>query len=392
MRITAVRDCTVPLGVPMHNASVSYDTMTASALVVCTDVVVGGQKLVGCAFDSIGRYGKSGILRERFIPRLLGASSDLLLDDAGLPDPAAWVRVLMTNEKEGGHGERPGAVGLLEAAAWDLRAKMAGLPLWRLLREQSGSSGLSLPSSIRVYGSCGHFRPGRGEAELEGLANEVRHAYQAGFEVVKIKLGGAVTSDDVARVKAAQGASVGVRIAVDVNGQLAPAIERDWLRAMANLGVEWVEEPVSPLDFERLADVVGRSAIPVATGENLFSFDDARNLLRYGGLRADRDLIQLDISLSYGVGEYQRILGLYESAGWSRSSFLPHAGHIFAAHVVGGLGLGMHEAATDPASPFAGLWSGSALHNGLSQLPNWPGVGFEHKPALLDLLDPLVRH
>ncbi|MFM8546196.1 MAG: enolase C-terminal domain-like protein [Betaproteobacteria bacterium] len=392
MKILAVREQTVPLGAPMHNASVAFDTMTASALAIVTDRVVGGQRVAGLAFDSIGRYAKGGLLRERFLPRLQAAPVEAWIDKDGLPDPAAAVRILMTNEKDGGHGERAGAVGLVEAAVWDLRAKLERRPLWRSLADHPGAHAVHEPGVISVYGSCGHFRPGRGAAELQGLADEVRAACAQGHVIVKIKLGGQSLQEDLARVEAAISAAGSARVAVDVNGRLAPAVERAWVREMAALGVAWIEEPVTALDFERLRRLASFSDCPIATGENLFSFDDARNLLRYGGLRPDRDLIQVDISLSYGIGEYRRILDEFESAGWGRESFAPHAGHLFAAHTVAGLGLGLHEAATDLQAPFAGFWEGTALEGGRLLMPDANGVGFERKPALMAWLSPLLEH
>ena len=134
MKIVAIHEATLPIGSAMRNASIAFDQMTASALVIRTDESIGGEALVGLAFDSIGRYGKGGLLRERFIPRLLAAAPSDLLDEHGHIDPARCVAVLMRGEKQGGHGERPGAVGLLDAALWDLRAKQMGLPLWQCLR------------------------------------------------------------------------------------------------------------------------------------------------------------------------------------------------------------------------------------------------------------------
>lgn len=389
MKLLAIREQTIPLSAPMRNASVSYDAMTASALCVISDCLVDGQPVVGFAFDSIGRYGKGGLLRDRFIPRLLAADASLLLDSSGLIDPSACVAVLMQNEKEGGHGERPGAVGLIEAALWDLRAKLEGKPLWRVLAQQCGRPLTASGAVFSVYGSCGHFRPGRGAAELDGLAAEVAAARAAGFTTVKVKIGGANLEDDVARARAAIDAAAGGRIAVDVNGKLDPLIEVRWLEAMGALGVAWVEEPASPLDYQRLARIAAVSPIPVATGENLFSWDDARNLLQYGGLRPDRDLIQVDISLSYGIGEYLRILESFESAGWSRRAMVPHAGHLFAAHAVAGLGLGMHESASDLSLAFGGLWDGTEITDSCAKASEAPGVGFEFKSRLMQWLRPL---
>ncbi len=375
----------------MRNASIAFDGMTASALALVSDQVRNGRPVVGYAFDSIGRYGKGGLLRDRFIPRILSASSKELLDGDSLPDPQAFVRIAMRNEKQGGHGERPGAIGLIEAAAWDLRGKLMGQALWEMLAADEGEeSDRGAARSISVYGSCGHFRPGRGEAELSGLAEEVRQARSQGFDLVKIKLGGVSVADDEARVESAMAAAQGGKIAVDVNGGLSQDIEGPWLRAMNRLGVAFIEEPAPALDFQRLSKIAEQCDSPLATGENLFSFDDARNLLRYGGLRADQDLIQIDVSLSYGIGEYRRILDAFERAGWSRSAFVPHAGHLFAAQVVGGLRLGMHEAATDPSAMFSGLWSGTELTAGRAALPHHVGTGFEHHPALFYVLRDLA--
>ena len=369
MRLLEVRERTVPIGSAMRNAAIAFDSMTASALVMRT------QTHAGYAFDSIGRYGKGALLRERFIPRLLDADAEALLDAAGLIDPEACVRVAMANEKPGGHGERPGAVGLIEAAAWDLRAKMQRLPLWRSLAEYYDVRDAG--PTIRVYASCGHFRVD------QHLEPELRKVRDAGYELVKIKLAG----DLVADVRRAEAASrSGLRVAVDVNGALSGAMAESWFAALEPLPLAWIEEPAPPLDFELLARFCAMSRTPIATGENLFSLDDARNLLRYGGLRPERDFVQVDPLLSYGVGEYVRILECF--GAWKRDRFLPHAGHLFAAHCVAGLRLGMAEAAPDARLAYGGYWDGVAVTEGAIRIPDLPGVGYEGKQNLFSILEP----
>jgi L-alanine-DL-glutamate epimerase-like enolase superfamily enzyme len=179
----------------------------------------------------------------------------------------------------------------------------------------------------------------------------------------------------------------GARLAVDVNGRLAQACEREWLDAMGAAGLAWIEEPAAPLDYDSLARIAARATAPLATGENLFSLDDARNLLRYGGLDRARDLLQFDMLLAYGVSEYVRILDLYAAAGWTRAHFLPHAGHLFAAHCVAGLGLGAAEAAPDATLPYGGFWDGVRVDAGTVTLPDTPGVGFEAKVNLRAALE-----
>lgn len=384
MRITAIRETTVPIASSMRNASIAFDAMTASALAIVTDRIIDGERLVGYAFDSIGRYGKGGLLRERFMPRLLAAAPDALLDADGVIDPERCLPLLMANEKDGGHGERPGAVGLLDAALWDLRAKCLGRPLAHVLADRYGASAAG---TIATYASCGHFRPGE---SLVGLEDEIRRALDAGYTMVKIKLGGANASDDAARVAAAARVlGDSRRLAVDVNGKLDMRTGRAWIDAMAGFDLAWIEEPVSPLDYARLAAFAEGCPLPIATGENLFSFDDALNLLRYGGLRSASDVIQIDPLLAYGVNEYLRILAKFAALGWSRAAFRPHAGHLYAAHLVAGLGLGGHEAAPDPALAYGGFWDGVPVIDGRVALPDAPGVGYERKANLFALLAPL---
>lgn len=385
MKILSIRERTVAIGSTMRNAAIGFDGMTASALAVVTDRMLDGRPVIGYAFDSIGRYGKGALLRERFVPRLLAAPPEALLDADGVIDPDACGRVLMRDEKEGGHGERPGAIGLLDAALWDARAKMQGLPLWRALAKCYGT--VTEGESIRVYASCGHFRPDE-TGGRSGLGDEVKRCAALGYTMVKIKGGG--DANDAKRVELAAGAMISPqRIAVDVNGRLKAEHAGTWLKRMADIGVAFVEEPAPPLDYALLAEYAAASPLPLATGENLFSFDDARNLLRYGGLVRERDLLQFDPILGYGIGEYRCIIAAFEAAGWRRDRFVPHAGHLFAAHAVAGLGLGMHEAAPDAALAYGGFWDGTRVENGRVRMPDHPGVGFEAKANLFAVLAPL---
>jgi L-alanine-DL-glutamate epimerase-like enolase superfamily enzyme len=364
LRIVECRERSVPIGAPMRNASIAFDAMTASAVVLVAD---DGTK--GYAFDSIGRYGKGGLLRERFFPRIVGNE---------FIDPPACARAAMANEKAGGHGERPGAVALIEAAAWDLRAKQQRQPLWRTLADYYGTK--DARADVAAYASCGHFRTD------DVLTDEVKRAIGAGYRCVKIKVSGVIAEDMKRLERAAASLDAGARWAVDVNGALPATSAASWLEAMEPFKLAWIEEPAPPLDFEALKRCVEATGIPIATGENLFSFDDARNLLRYGGLRPERDFIQIDPLLAYGVDEYVRILRLFD---WAKKQFMPHAGHLFAAHCVAGLGLGMAEAAPDASLAYGGYWDGVRVDAGRVRIPDVPGVGFESKRNLFALLEDL---
>jgi L-alanine-DL-glutamate epimerase-like enolase superfamily enzyme len=387
MRIVGITEQTIGLRSAARNASISLEDMTASVLVVHTDVRKNGKPLVGLGFDSIGRYGHGGLLRERFIPRLVAADPAHYADGRGGIDPHKAWNVLMTNEKPGGHGERCGAVGLLDAALWDLAGKLADEPLWRLLARRHNDRPVA--ATIAVYTSGGHYRPSH---DVEGLCDDVRRAIAQGHRRFKIKIGGAAFDADLLRIEAVlRVLDDGMTLAVDGNGTFDRATALRYVDALAAYPLAWIEEPVHPLDFALHSAVATRTRVPLATGENLFSADDAQNLMRYGGLRNDRDILQFDISLSYGIVEYLRILERLAEHGWRRARCVPHAGHLLAINAVGGLGLGLAEMAMDQSSLFGKLTAGIAVHDGEAALPDAPGAGFEAAPVFQEVFGGLLN-
>src|ERR1700688_2198735 len=198
MKILDIRETPVSIKSDIRNAYIDFSQMTVSALAVITDVVRDGKPVVGFGFNSNGRYAPSGLLRDRFIPRLLAADPDSLLDDTGDNlDPFKIWKTLMRNEKPGGHGERSVAVGVLDMAVWDAVAKIAGLPLYRLLADRF--RGGLFDSKVFVYAAGGYYYPGK---DLAGLRDEMAGYLDLGYSVVKIKIGGASLSEDLGRIEA----------------------------------------------------------------------------------------------------------------------------------------------------------------------------------------------
>jgi L-alanine-DL-glutamate epimerase-like enolase superfamily enzyme len=293
---------------------------------------------------------------------------------------------MMRNEKPGGHGERAGAVGLLDMALWDAAAKIAERPLWQYLADLY-RGGMAEPR-VWAYGSGGHYYP---DAGIAALRDELRRTRDAGFRHLKIKVGGAALAHDLARVEAALAfVSHGAELSVDACAAWDEATASTYLRALRPYGLGWVEEPGDPLDFALQAELCRAFPTAFATGENLFSLADARNLVRNGGVRPDRDWLQLDIPLAYGLVEYLRLIDWLEAHGWSRRRLLPHAGHLFALNVVAGLGLGGYEAAPDPDQLFGGFAEGTLVEDGWVRPPEHPGIGFEHKPNLFTIMRSLT--
>src|SRR6202140_2817794 len=378
MHITSIHDIVVPIGSSIRNAYIDFSAMTASVVAVVTDVRRDGRPVVGFGFNSNGRYAPQGLLRARFLPRLLAAKPEEIQDAAGLIDPAKAWAVMMRNEKPGGHGERSVAVGVLDMALWDLRAKAEGVPLWKLLADRY--RGGEADPRAWVYAAGGYYHPGKG---TEALQDELRRYRDLGYACVKIKIGGVPLVEDLERIEAALAVvGDGANLAADANGRFTPDEAASYADALAPYGLRWYEEPLDPLDYVAHAILAERYAPPLATGENLFSLPDARNLVRHGGLRPDRDVLQFDPALSYGLVEYLRILEMLRAHGWSPRRCVPHGGHQFALNIAVGLGLGGNESYPDVFAPFGGFADDCPVEDGLVRLPDIPGVGFEAKAAL----------
>ncbi|MET7248193.1 mandelate racemase/muconate lactonizing enzyme family protein [Methylobacterium sp. EM32] len=388
MRITAIRDIVAPIKSDIANAWIDFSTMTASVVAVVTDVVVDGRPVVGFGFNSNGRYAPQGLLRERFIPRLLAASPEDLQGEDGLIDPhRAWA-AMMKNEKPGGHGERSVAVGVLDMALWDALAKAKGVPLWRLLADRY--RGGEADAKAWVYAAGGYYYPGKG---LDALKDEMRSYLDRGYSTVKMKVGLVPLEEDVARIEAVLGilGGDGSRLCVDVNGRFTLEEAIRFGRAVAPYGLRWYEEPVDPLDYLGHAALATTYDGPLATGENLFSHQDARNLIRHGGLRPDRDILQFDPALSYGLVEYLRTLDVLRAHGWSPRRCVPHGGHQFALNIAVGLGLGGNESYPDVFAPFGGFADAVPVADSRVAMPDVPGIGFEAKNTLYAVMRPLER-
>ncbi len=228
MRILDIRERTVAAPSPARNAAVGFDEMTASAVALVTDVIRDGRPVIGYGFSSIGRYGHGGLLRERFIPRLLAAEPETLLDETGNLDPFRAWDALMRNEKPGGHGERSGAVGVLDTALWDIAAKILDVPLWRLLADRFNDG--AADARVAVYASGGHYDEAGG---LDALGDEIKSYLDLGYRRVKIKVAGAPIAHDLARIERALSV-VGdsANLAVDANGALGEAAVFDFHDAL----------------------------------------------------------------------------------------------------------------------------------------------------------------
>ena len=387
MRITAIRQAIAPLNSAISNAYIDFSKMTASVVAVVTDVKRDGKFVTGYGFNSNGRYAQAGLLRERFIPRLMEALPESLVNDAGdnLDPHKVWA-TLMANEKPGGHGERSVAVGVLDMAVWDAVAKIEGKPLYRLLGERYRDG--QVDDKVFIYAAGGYYYPGK---NLTALQDEMKKYLDLGYSVVKMKIGGVPLADDLKRIEAViKVAGAGKNVAVDANGRFDLKTAIEYARALEPYGLFWYEEAGDPLDFQLQAELANHYKEPMATGENLFSSLDARNLIRHGGMRAERDWLQFDCALSYGLVEYLRTVEMLKASAWSPRRCIPHGGHQMSLNIAAGLGLGGNESYPDVFQPFGGFADNTPVEGGYVGLPQIPGVGFEAKSKLYAVMRTLA--
>ncbi|MEA2948485.1 MAG: D(-)-tartrate dehydratase [Alphaproteobacteria bacterium] len=389
MRIVDIRECAIPLKSNISNSSFDFSEMTTSVVAVLTDVVRDGKAVAGFAFNSTGRYACGAAMRARFIPRILRADPQSLLDETEQNfDPEKILGIMMQREKSGGHSERSIAIGTIEVAIWDAVAKIAGKPLHRLLAERH--SGCRLATKVFCYVGGGWYFPGQ---TVRDLQDEMRRHLDAGYTMVKMKVGGLPLAEDMRRVEAVKSIlPKGAQLAVDANSKFGRDEALAYAAALAPFELRWFEEPCDPLDFALLAEIAASYAPPLSTGENLFSTQDVENLVRFGGLRPDRnDVIQIDPPQAYGIVQYARTIAMLERRGWPRRALFPHGGNQMSLAIAGGFGLGGAESYPGVFGAFGGFADDAKLNEGYLTLSDRPGVGFEGQAALYSIMRELAE-
>jgi L-alanine-DL-glutamate epimerase-like enolase superfamily enzyme len=378
MKIVNILQRTVRLQSNISNALVNFSSHTVSLVALVSDQVRHGRPVVGFAFNSIGRFAQDGILSGRMIPRLLQAAPESLLQEDGrLLSPEKILACAMQNEKPGGHGDRAHAAAALELAAWDLNAKLNDEPAAVTIARHYGQAA---DERISVYAAGGYYYPGESGAALQ---REIDGYRARGFTRFKMKIGGATMAEDLDRVEAAvKAAGAGSNLAVDANGRFDAIQAIEYGRRLQDFGLMWYEEACDPLDFEANSQLAAQYKGALATGENLFSHQDVKNLVLFGGARPKLDIFQMDSGLSYGVTGYVRMLQELEGRGFSRRYAYPHGGQLMALHVVAGLGLGGSEVYPGVFQPIGGFADDTVIENGSVRLPQQPGFGFEAKTEL----------
>ena len=389
MKIIEIQEKTFPINSDIKNAYISFAKMDCSVVAIKTDVKINGENIIGYGFHSNGRYAVSELLKKRFIPRLKEASSKSLVNDAGNNfSPEKIWKILMQNEKPGGHGERSTAVGTIDMAIWDIVSKIEQVPLYEHLAKKYGDG--KFTNKIFVYAAGGYYYPGK---DIPMLMDEMKSYLNMGFTTVKMKIGGAPLVEDLKRIESVlKLVGSGKNLCVDANGRFDLKTAIEYGKALEQYELKWFEEAGDPLDYQLNAELSKNYKNSLATGENLFSMQDSRNLIRYGGMRKDIDWLQFDCSLSYGLVEYLKTLSMIKEYNWSSRRVIPHGGHQLSCNIAAGLNLGGNEIYPSLFQPFGGFPDESLVEDSFVTFPKFIGMGYEKKEKLNNLLKELFFH
>lgn len=386
MRIVDIRETAIPLKSQLANSSFDFSEMTTSVVAVITDMMRGGKPVCGFAFNSTGRYACGAQMRARFIPRLLAAKPETLLDSSGLIDPGKALDVMLKREKAGGHSERSIAIGTIEVAIWDAVAKVADKPLHVLLAERFNQRRIA--DRVFCYVGGGWYWPGQ---TIRDLQDEMRRHLDAGYTMLKMKVGGLPLEEDLRRVEAVLDVvGSGERLAVDANCKFGRDEALRYAHALAPFKLRWFEEPCDPLDYALFAELASIYEPPLATGENLYSTQDVQNLVRIGGWRPDRDVIQIDPPQAYGITQFARTVAMLETRGWPRAALFPHGGNQMSLAIAAGFGLGGAESYPGVFGDFGGFADDARIEGGFISLSARPGIGFEGQARLYRIMRELA--
>ena len=389
MKIIEIQEKTFPINSDIKNAYISFAKMDCSVVAIKTDVQINGENIIGYGFHSNGRYAVGELLKKRFIPRLKEASSKSLINDVGDNfSPEKIWKILMQNEKPGGHGERSTAVGTIDMAIWDIVSKIEQVPLYELLAKKYGDG--KFTNKIFVYAAGGYYYPGK---DIPMLMDEMKSYLNMGFTTVKMKIGGAPLVEDLKRIESVlKLVGSGKNLCVDANGRFDLKTAIEYGKALEQYELKWFEEAGDPLDYQLNAELSKNYKNSLATGENLFSMQDSRNLIRYGGMRKDIDWLQFDCSLSYGLVEYLKTLSMMKEYNWSSRRVIPHGGHQLSCNIAAGLNLGGNEIYPSLFQPFGGFPDESLVEDSFVTFPKFIGMGYEKKEKLNNLLKKLFFH
>jgi D-arabinonate dehydratase len=317
-------------------------------------------------FGTAGRWAAE-LINEVLAPCLVG-------EDARLTT-WLWQRMYAALPRRGGDGIARGAIAALDTALWDLKARQAGVPVWRLL----GGNRPLVPS----YANCAHHLP------PDELAEKALEYVAAGHRALKLRgTRTFVTLDEAtARVRTVREA-VGpdIRLMVDVNGTWDVDTAIQQLKRWQPYDVYWLEEPVPPHDIAGYVRIRARAGDTyIAGGEQHVGLSEFRALIDNGGV----DIIQPNVAITGGITDWLRIHAYASALGVPVSPWNMQAVHIHMAAGLDNVQWIEYFLPDNPLLAFKSrLFAGPVIEEEVCEdgvylkAPSGPGLGLELDPEV----------
>ncbi len=231
------------------------------------------------------------------------ALKPLLIGADPLATEVLWHRMYHATRDYGRKGSVVAAISAVDIALWDIAGRARGEPIYKLL-------GGAFRDRVEPY-ATGFYRI-KGQGEAARLAEEAVRHHEAGFRLMKVKLGYGV-EDDIACMQAICRAIEGrdITLMVDTNHAYGRAEALRLGRALADCKLRWYEEPVVPEDLRGYAEMREKLTMPIAGGENEHTMYGYRELFAAGAV----DIAQPDLGSCGGITAARHIIALAQSHG-----------------------------------------------------------------------------
>ena len=306
--ITALRSDLYRIPLPEVLTDSTHGAMRAFELVTARVRDADGAEGVGYTF-TVGRNGTAVLatLRDEIADLTAGEDADAI--------ERLWHRLWWAMHYGGRGGPTVLALSAFDMALWDLKARRAGSPLWKLLG--------GFDPRVPCYAGGIDLR-----LPLDALLAQTDANLGRGFRAIKMKVGRENLREDVERV-AAMRAHLGDGFPLMADANMAWTVDRAVraARAFAPYDLTWLEEPIAPDDVAGHARVVAQGGLPVAAGENLRSVWEFKALIASGGVTYPEP----DVTNCGGVTPFMKIAHLAEAFGLPVTS---HGAHDVTVHLL----------------------------------------------------------
>jgi L-alanine-DL-glutamate epimerase-like enolase superfamily enzyme len=332
----------------------TYETSDMSVVTIETDAGITGY--------GVGRPrpGEKEF-RAHFLSTLVGKDPTMT--------EAIWAG-LWSPKMSGRRGYETRALSSIDIALWDIKAKLAGLPLYRLLG--------GFRRDIPIYMAGGYYVSGKGNLELQ---NELASFVALGARAVKMKVGALSIKEDIARVKAAREA-IGPDIGLLLDANCAYRAHEAILFARRAEEYEpyWFEEAVQPDDYEGFAKIAAATTIPLATGENEYTKHGFRDLIATRAV----PILNPDVRYMGGVTEFMKVAGMAQAHGLD---IAPHGDQQAHLHVLAAIPNGrlLEFYPAEVNAMAVGIYQQAPAINadGTVTVPEVPGAGLDPNEEVL---------